>query len=175
MNTALVAYAIARSLDVTDVEGHQATKAIARDGAVAIADACEKQPTDEAKGKCVDVYLVQAFRESGYQLDAVSKVDCRDHLTGRTYTVPWGTPCREGDTHVSFGPFQTGKKPSTWAEAVAIFTPLLIKSATTCVEPLAMVASGSCTNKKGIEISRARMAEADRIYRAHPFKSEGAS
>lgn len=169
----LAVWILAVSPHVTDAAGHEAGRAIAADGAVAIAKRCETRPNDYVRAMCAAVYLTQAFRESGYNLVAVSLTDCRDHLTGKIYTVPWGQPCRPGDEHVSFGPFQTGKKPSTWEEAVAIYAPLLERSIVTCVEPLALVASGSCTNKAGIAISRARMAAAKTLVAAHPFKTEG--
>lgn len=171
----LAAWIVSVSTFVTDAAGHPATKPIALDGATAIAKRCVDKPTNESKARCGAVYLVHSFLESGYNLLAVSRTDCRDHLTGRIYTVPWGEDCAPGDEHVSFGPFQTGKKPKDWEEAVAIFTPMLVKSATTCAEPLAMVASGSCSNKAGIAISRARMGKAFALVAAHPFKPEDPS
>ncbi len=168
----LAVWLLARSLEVTDAAGHVTTKSIGADGAAAIAKRCEKHTTAAAQGMCGLAYTVVAFRESGYDLFAVSRTDCRSHVDGHIYTVPWGSDCLPGDSHVSFGPFQTGKKPSTWEEAVAIYAPLLERSILTCAEPLALVASGSCTNKAGIAISKARMAEAKRIFAAHPFTLE---
>jgi len=174
--TPLAAWIVSVSTFVTDAAGHPATKPIDVAGAEAIAKRCEGVgKTFEEQATCGAVYLVHSFLESGYNLLAVSRTDCRDHLTGKFYTVPWGETCRPGDEPVSFGPFQTGKKPKDWEEAVAIFTPLLIKSATTCLEPLAMVASGSCTNKAGIAISKSRMAKARKLVADHPFKPEDKS
>jgi hypothetical protein len=133
----LVAWILMASVAVTDVQGHRPTKGIPQDGAEAISGVCA--PKGEAVQMCAAVYVVQAFRESGYRLDAI------------------------GDGGRSHGPYQTAQVPHSWKEAVAQFTPILIKSATTCAEPLALLASGSCTNKAGIAISRARMAEAKRL------------
>lgn len=173
--SALALWILTVSPFVTDAAGHEAARAIAREGAEAIAKRCQDKPTFEGQARCSAVYLVHSFLESGWNLLAVSLTDCRDHLTGKVYTVPWGQQCREGDDHVSFGPFQTGKRPKDWEDAVASFTPLLIKSSTTCKEPLAMVASGSCSNKAGIAISRARMKKAFDLVDAHPFKPEDKS
>lgn len=131
------ALVVKMSLLVTDAAGHHPTKGIPNEGAEAIASACT---TTGAGAVCAAVLVVQAFRESGYRLAAV------------------------GDGGLAHGPFQVhGGAPKTWAEAVAQFVPLLQKSATTCKEPLAMIASGSCTNAAGIRISRERMALARKI------------
>jgi hypothetical protein len=169
--SALAAWVLATSAFVTDHAGHRALHSIPKEGAEAIASACEKQPTDEARATCSAVYLVQAFRESGYDLSA--RGDCRDHITGELYR-PINGKCREGDGEpLSYGPFQMRRAPKTWAQAVADFTPALVKSATTCADALAMVASGSCTNKAGIAISRERMALAHQLVADHAFKPEG--
>lgn len=140
------AWVLAASLRVQDAEGHSPTKPIAKDGAEAIVGACNKVRLvtgEDPRYMCASVYLVMAFKESGYRLDAV------------------------GDGGKARGPFQihtsAEKAPKTWDEAVKQFTPILQRSATTCEEPLAMLASGSCTNKAGIAISRVRMAEARAI------------
>lgn len=129
------------SVQVVDGGGHHPAKPIAVAGAQAIASACERRPAIESQRLCSAVYLVMAFRESGYQLGAV------------------------GDGGRAKGPFQIHQTvgPTTWSEAVAQYTPLLVRSASACTEPLAMLASGSCANKAGIAISRNRMAEARRI------------
>lgn len=134
-------FVIALSLLVQDGAGHTPKVGISKEGATAIVGACSKVRGAEpgASAMCAAVLVVQAFRESGYRLDAI------------------------GDGGKSHGPFQTRATPKTWEEAVKIYLPLLQYSAATCVEPLAMVASGSCTNKAGIAISKARMAEARRI------------
>lgn len=136
-----VEWILAASLRVSDAEGHNPQKPIAKEGAQAIEAACSKVRLvtgEDPRPMCASVYLVMAFRESGYRLDAI------------------------GDGGKARGPFQvhTSSPPKTWDEAVRQFTPILQRSATTCEEPLAMLASGSCTNKAGIQISRVRMAEA---------------
>jgi hypothetical protein len=129
------------SLLVTDVHGYHPMQPIATEGAQAIAHACERQPNEQAQRKCAAVYLVMAFRESGYRLDAV------------------------GDGGRARGPFQvhTTQAPKTWTEAVEQYTPLLVRSATSCAEPLEMLATGRCGTEIGRRISRERMAEAERI------------
>jgi hypothetical protein len=145
---AFVSWILAASLSVTDSAGHHPIKGIALEGAQAIADACSKvrlSNGSDPRPMCASVYLVMAFRESGYQLNAV------------------------GDHGHSFGPFQTRVAPKSWKEAVDQYTPILQRSAAMCTEPLALLASGSCTNKAGIEISRARMAEAKRVSTSVPW------
>jgi hypothetical protein len=139
-----VEWILSASLRVSDAESHSPTKPIAKEGAQAIEAACSKVRLvtgEDPRYMCASVYLVQAFKESGYNLFAI------------------------GDGGKARGPFQvhTLSPPKTWDEAVKQFTPILQRSAQTCEEPLAMLASGSCTNKAGIRISRVRMAEARAI------------
>ena len=140
----LAAWILLASLEVTDAAGHRPAKAIAPEGAVAIAGVCNKVRGSEpgSSAMCASVMIVMCFRESGYNLSAV------------------------GDGGKAKGPWQVHSSvaPKTWDEAVKQYLPILQHSAVTCVEPLAMLASGSCTNKAGIAISRARMAEARRVF-----------
>jgi hypothetical protein len=137
----LTTWILHASLLVSDAHGHHPTQPIATEGAQAIARACERQPSEQAQRKCAAVYLVMAFRESGYRLDAI------------------------GDGGRARGPFQvhTARAPKTWSEAVEQYTPILVRSATSCAEPLEMLATGRCGTEVGRRISRERMAEADRI------------
>lgn len=141
--SALSIWILAASVHVKDADGHSPTKAIAAEGAEAIANTCEKArgAIPGATVACAAIYLVMCFRESGYRLDAI------------------------GDGGKAKGPWQvhTSLAPKTWKEAVDQYTPLIQHSAQTCAEPLAMIASGSCTNKAGIAISKARMAAAKQL------------
>jgi len=136
-------------MEVTDNAGHHPAKPIATEGATAIGDTCSKvrAVVPGASVMCAAVYVTMAFRESGYRLDAI------------------------GDGGKAKGPWQvhTSVMPKTWKDAIDQYTPLLQWSAQTCAEPLAALASGSCSNKAGIAISRARMAEAKRVVIAVPF------
>lgn len=147
--SALAAWVLAASTHVKDAAGHSPTKPIPVEGAEAIAAVCSKArgAIAGATVACAAVYLVMCFRESGYNLKAI------------------------GDGGKAKGPWQihTSVMPSTWNEAVAQYTPLLQWSAQTCKEPLAALASGSCTNKAGIDISRARMAAAKQLAIDVPY------
>ncbi len=151
--SALAVWIVTVSPHVTDAAGHEAGRPIPLAGAEAIAAVCEKRPDDLSRATCAAVFVVMCFRESGYKLDAV------------------------GDGGRAKGPWQvhTSIAPKTWKEAVEQYAPILVRSATTCKEPLAMLASGSCTNKAGIEISKARMAASRALVATHPFKPEDPS
>lgn len=131
---------LALSLLVRDAGGIPAQRPIAREGAEEIARECNHSHENIAK-RCSIVWLVQSFRESGYDLGAV------------------------GDGGRARGPFQVwgGRAPRTWKEAVAAYAPLLERSFRTCPEPLELLAAGRCGTRAGASLSRARMDEVRRI------------
>lgn len=166
------------SLLVKDAGGHHPLKAIDRDGAVAIAAECAREP-DPDEYTCAGMYLVQSFRESGWRFFAIG--DCVDHLwdsasdeykrTHPKYYQPDASGhCRSGDGEpTSFGPFQERRQPKTWAEAVATFARTLRRAEEICAHydgyctSLGVAASGKAGSKEGERIARARLLEADRI------------
>lgn len=146
----LAAWTLAASALVTDHAGHP-MKPISSIGAQAIADACLATPLFEADDgrHCAALLVVMAARESGYQLGAV------------------------GDGGRAKGPWQvhSGTAPKTWLEAAENYIPLVKRSMKACPEhPLAVIASGTCTNKAGRAISTSRIVEAKRVYASTPMK-----
>lgn len=146
----LAAWTLAASALVTDHAGHP-MRPISLDGARAIADACLATPLfqDDDGRHCAAVLVVMAARESGYQLGAV------------------------GDGGKAKGPFQvhTELAPKTWREAADRYIPIVKRSMKACPEhPLAVLASGSCTNKAGRAISAGRITEIKRVYSQTPVK-----
>lgn len=150
----LAAFVVAASALVTDAQGHP-MRAIAAEGADAIASGCIASPifqNDDGR-HCASLLVVMAARESGYQLGAV------------------------GDGGKAKGPFQVHDAiaPKTWREAVDRYLEIVRRSMKACPDhPLAVLASGTCTNKAGRAISATRIAEAKRVYAATPWK-DGAS
>lgn len=146
----LAAWTLAASSLVTDPAGHH-MRPISQDGAAAIAAACTATPLfqDDDGRHCVALLVVMAARESGYQLGAV------------------------GDGGRARGPWQvhTSNAPTTWREAVDQYIPIVKRSMKACPEhPLAVIASGTCTNKAGRAISASRIAEAKRVYALAAWK-----
>ncbi len=148
----LAAFVLAASALVQDAHGH-AMRPISVDGAKAIADGCTATPLfqDDDGRHCAALLVVMAARESGYQLAAV------------------------GDGGLAKGPFQVHDAiaPTTWREAVDRYLLIVRRSMKACPDhPLAVLASGTCTNKAGRAISASRIAEAKRVYAATPWKPE---
>lgn len=172
---------LAASLKVRDAGGISPLKPIDRDGAIAVAAECSKEPEFEAQAHCVAFYIGHGFRESGNQLEAPG--DCHDHLwatasdeykkTRREYYQPdKDGKCRPGDGEpVSHGPYQTRSKPKTWAEAVSAFSRILKRAEEVCAHddgdptctPIEVIASGRSRSKEGKRIARARYKEIDRL------------
>lgn len=149
--SALAAWTIAASALVTDAQGHP-MRPIASDAAQAIAAGCLASPLfQEDDGRhCSALLVTMAARESGYQLGAV------------------------GDGGRAKGPFQVHSDlaPKTWREAVDRYLGIVKRSMKACPEhPLAVLASGTCTNKAGKAISASRIAEAKRVFAATPWKA----
>lgn len=149
----LVAWTLAASGLVTDAAGHP-MRQMERAAAQAIADGCAKSsPFARDDGRhCAALLVVMAQRESGGQLEIA------------------------GDSGKAHGPFQVHDvQPKTWHDAVAAYLPIVLRSMQACPEhPLAVLASGTCTNKAGRAISAARIAEAKRVYATQNEKGGGA-
>lgn len=148
----LVAWTLAASELVTDAAGHP-MRQMERAAAQAIADGCAKSsPFARDDGRhCAALLVVMAQRESGGQLGAV------------------------GDGGKAHGPFQvhSAAMPKTWRDAVEEYLPIVLRSMQACPEhPLAMLASGTCTNKAGRAISAARILEAKRVYTTQNERGE---
>lgn len=149
--TPLAAYVLSVSVTVQDPNGHRFSP-ISDQGAQAIADGCIANPLfqNDTDGRhCAVLLTVMSARESGYRLDAV------------------------GDGGLARGPFQQHMTapPKTWREAVDQYIPIVKRSMKACPEhPLAVIASGTCTNKAGRAISASRIAEAKRVYALAAWK-----
>jgi hypothetical protein len=146
----LATWIVHASLLVSDSRGRHPERPIAAEGAAAIAHVCEGKPTEYEARKCAAIYVVMAFHESGFRLDAV------------------------GDGGLARGPFQvhTSHAPRTWTEAVKQYTPLLTYSMKTCAEPLEVIVVGHCGTAAGQRISRERMAEAERLASSQALVSK---
>lgn len=165
----LVAWALAASVLVQDPGGHPFVRGIPREGAEAIAAKAATDPlfAHDDGTKTVALAIVMVALESGNRLEVVG--DCWDPVR-RVYVPSVNGVCPPGTTPTAFGPFQSHrvKAPfATWRAAVDDYWPILRRSVTECpAAPIAIVASGSCTNKGGIRKSDERMGEAKRVYRA---------
>ena len=152
MASALATWLLAASVHVTDAGGHT-FKRISQPAAEAIADGCTRTPLfagADGPRQCAAILLVMAARESAYRLDAT------------------------GDGGRSHGAWQSqtcaGACLTSWSLQVANILGVYRHSIATCVEPLALAASGSCTNKAGVRISRERMRLAHGVYAAVPWE-----
>ncbi len=148
----LAAFVLSASALVTDAQGHP-MHPISPEGADAIASGCIASPLfkDDDGRHCASLLVTMAARESGYQLAAV------------------------GDGGLAKGPFQVHDAiaPRSWREAVDRYLLIVRRSMKACPDhPLAVLASGTCTNKAGRAISASRIAEAKRVYAATPWKPE---
>jgi len=148
--TPLASFVLAASSLVADYQGHP-MRPISADGAQAIADGCLATPLfqDDDGRHCGALLVVMAARESGYQLGAI------------------------GDGGQARGPFQVhAAAPTTWRAAVDAYLPIVKRSMRACPEfPLAVLASGTCTNKAGRAISTSRIVEAKRVYSIAPWSN----
>ncbi len=151
----LTAWSLTASVEVTDSHGWH-FKAIANDGAAAIADGCLKDPLikgDDGR-RCGSLLLVVGARESNYTLAAL------------------------GDSGHACGPFQTHyPQPytcddvrSSWPKAVEIAIKQIRESMKKCPDfPLAPYARGWCGSVEGRVISTERINEAKRVFSIVPY------
>lgn len=169
--TDLIAWALTASTLVTDMRGYRFTHGIPREGAEALAAKCVAAPLFKGDDgtRCLALALAMAGRESGFSNAVVG--DCWDPVR-KVYVKPdrYGV-CPEGTQPRAFGPFQShsGHPFASWKDAADDWWPLVQKSMSEplCAEhPLAMIASGSCTNKGGQAKSDERMTEARRVWQA---------
>lgn len=130
------AIVMAMSLRVPDSKGHLNYRAIPKDGAEAVVSVCT--PTS-APTHCAAVLVTLGFRESGFNFAAK-----HDHDQG---CGAWGVLCTYPH--------------ATWEEQAKSAWGLVVKSAVTCKEPLAMYASGSCG--AGLWVAREYMRIARKI------------
>lgn len=147
--SALSAWVLSASLQVKDDAGHKSMRPIANDGAIAIDSVCTsiRGAIPGAPLACASVLLILAFRESNYNALA---------------THDGGRGCG------AFGVLCT-RPHATWLQQVQSAFAIVQASAAKCSEPLSLYASGSCTNKTGIAISKARMAAAKQLILDVPF------
>jgi hypothetical protein len=126
----------AMSLKVPDSKGHLNYRKIPQDGADAIVAVCN---ATSAPTHCAAVLVTLGFRESGFDFSAK-----HDHGQG---CGAWGVLCTYPH--------------ATWKEQVQSAWGLVVKSAVTCQEPLALYASGSCYS--GLRVAREYMHIARKI------------
>lgn len=150
--TPLASWVLAASVQVEDAAHHR-FKGISPAGAEAIADGCTRAPLfagPDGPRQCAAILLVMAARESAYRLEATGD-------GGRSHGAWQSQTC-------------TGACLTSWTKQVENILGVYRRSITTCAEPLALAASGSCTNKAGERISRERMRLAHDVYAAVPWE-----
>jgi hypothetical protein len=134
------AIVLAMSLDVPDAKGTKNYRPMPRELAVEIVALCTRTKIAE---KCGALLSVLGFRESGYNFSAVHDGGKGCGAFGLLCTFPH----------------------ATWKEQVESAWSVILKSVTTCKEPLAMYASGSC--ERGHKVAREYMSIADAIAKRY--------
>ena len=114
-----IAIVIAMSLEVPDAKGVRNYRPMPKDEAVEIVALCTRTKISEY---CAGILATLSFRESGNLFGAVHDGGKGCGAFGLLCTFPH----------------------ATWREQVESAWAIVVKSAKTCKEPLAMYASGSC-------------------------------